>query len=228
MSSMAMRTHAAREVVRIAAAVEHAHEPVQRGVRIGAAHRLVQRRDLVVELLAALVEAAPRRRSPLRATCASVMVARPSRAVRQIRGELEHAQRAARIAVAARARAAPAPRRSMLQSRLPSPRSAIRRAPAAAAARCPRLPSERSTYTRARDSSALMTSNDGFSVVAPMKVSVPSSTYGRNVSCCALLKRCTSSRNSTVGRPRSRARRARLLDRRADVLHAGHHRRELR
>ena len=36
-----------------------------------------------------------------------------------------------------------------------------------------------------------------------MKVSVPSSTYGRNVSCCALLKRCTSSRNSTVRRPRS-------------------------
>ena len=43
-----------------------------------------------------------------------------------------------------------------------------------------------------------------------MKVSVPSSTYGRNVSCCALLKRCTSSRNSTLRRPRSaRAVRAR-------------------
>ena len=71
-------------------------------------------------------------------------------------------------------------------------------------------PSERSTYTRARDSSALMTSNEGFSVVAPMNVSVPSSTYGRKVSCCALLKRCTSSRNSTLRRPRSaRAVRAR-------------------
>src|ERR1700733_14313487 len=32
-----------------------------------------------------------------------------------------------------------------------------------------------------------------------MNVSVPSSTCGRNASCCALLKRCTSSRNSTVG-----------------------------
>ena len=58
MSSMAMRTMRRAEVARIAAAVEHAREPVQRGIGIGAAHRLVQRRDLVVELLAALVEAA--------------------------------------------------------------------------------------------------------------------------------------------------------------------------
>ncbi len=36
-------------------------------------------------------------------------------------------------------------------------------------------------------------------MVAPMNMSVPSSTNGRNVSCCALLKRCTSSRNSMVG-----------------------------
>ena len=61
--------------------------------------------------------------------------------------------------------------------------------------------SERSTYTRARDSSAPLISNDGFSVVAPMKQTVPSSTYGRKASCCALLKRCTSSRKSTVRRP---------------------------
>ena len=58
-----------------------------------------------------------------------------------------------------------------------------------------------STYTRARDSSAPMISNEGFSVVAPMNVSVPSSTCGKNASCWALLKRCTSSRNSTVGWP---------------------------
>ena len=37
-----------------------------------------------------------------------------------------------------------------------------------------------------------------------MKKSVPSSTNGRNASCCALLKRCTSSRNSTVRRPLAR------------------------
>ena len=85
----------------------------------------------------------------------------------------------------------------------------------------------RAARTRARaTSSALTTSNEGFSVVAPMKVSVPSSRYGRKVSCCALLKRCTSSRNSSVGRASWRARHARRLDRRADVLDAGHDRRE--
>ena len=46
-----------------------------------------------------------------------------------------------------------------------------------------------------------MTSNDGFSVVAPMNVTSPCSTYGRNASCCALLKRCTSSTNRIVCRP---------------------------
>src|SRR5271170_1784687 len=58
-----------------------------------------------------------------------------------------------------------------------------------------------STYTAARESNALLTSNDGFSVVAPMKVSKPRSTKGRNASCCALLKRCTSSTNRIVWRP---------------------------
>ena len=72
-----------------------------------------------------------------------------------------------------------------------------------------------------------MTSNDGFSVVAPMKVSVPSSTYGRKVSCCALLKRCTSSRNSTRAPAAFGAHGARAFDGFADVLDAGHDRREL-
>ncbi len=46
-----------------------------------------------------------------------------------------------------------------------------------------------------------MTSNDGFSVVAPMNVTRPFSTNGRNASCCALLNRCTSSTNNIVCRP---------------------------
>src|SRR5690242_8931274 len=58
-----------------------------------------------------------------------------------------------------------------------------------------------STYTAARDSSALFTSNDGFSVVAPMNVRSPRSTNGRKASCCALLNRCTSSTNRIVLRP---------------------------
>ncbi len=61
--------------------------------------------------------------------------------------------------------------------------------------------SDFSTCTVARDSSAEFTSNDGFSVVAPMKLNSPDSTCGRKASCCALLKRCTSSTNTIVRRP---------------------------
>ena len=43
-----------------------------------------------------------------------------------------------------------------------------------------------------------MISNDGFSVVAPISRIVPRSTYGRNASCCALLKRWISSTNRIV------------------------------
>ncbi len=57
----------------------------------------------------------------------------------------------------------------------------------------------------ARESSAELTSNDGFSVVAPMKVKSPDSTCGRNASCWLLLKRWTSSTKTTVGRPVVRA-----------------------
>ena len=55
-----------------------------------------------------------------------------------------------------------------------------------------------SAYTRTRESSAPLTSNAGFSVVAPISVSRPSSTAGSSASCWALLKRWISSRNSTV------------------------------
>ena len=57
-----------------------------------------------------------------------------------------------------------------------------------------------STYTAARDSSAELTSNDGFSVVAPMKVNRPDSTCGRKASCWLLLNRCTSSTKTIVRR----------------------------
>ena len=42
---------------------------------------------------------------------------------------------------------------------------------------------------------ALFTSKYGFSVVAPIKITVPSSTYGRSASCWSLLKRWISSIN---------------------------------
>jgi hypothetical protein len=39
-----------------------------------------------------------------------------------------------------------------------------------------------------RDKSGATTANDGFSVVAPISVKVPSSTCGRNASCCGLVE----------------------------------------
>ena len=68
-----------------------------------------------------------------------------------------------------------------------------------------------------------MTSKYGFSVVAPISVTMPSSTAGSSASCCALLKRWISSRKRIVRWPfapsRSRAARDHLpdvLDRRGD------------
>jgi hypothetical protein len=55
---------------------------------------------------------------------------------------------------------------------------------------------------------------------------VPCSTYGRKASCCALLKRCTSSTNRMVWRPFCASVSSRALHRLADVLDAGEHRRE--
>ena len=85
--------------------------------------------------------------------------------------------------------------------------------------------SARSTTTLARDSSAALTSNDGFSVVAPISVTVPASTWGSSASCCALLKRWISSMNSTVRSPLLVAVRGRLRDRLAQLLDPRHHRR---
>ncbi len=57
------------------------------------------------------------------------------------------------------------------------------------------------TCTRQRESNAELSSKEGFSVVAPTNRMVPRSMCGRNASCWPLLKRCTSSTNSTVRRP---------------------------
>ncbi len=58
--------------------------------------------------------------------------------------------------------------------------------------------SERRAKTRQRDRSAEFTSNEGFSVVAPISVMIPRSTCGSRASCCALLKRWISSMKSSV------------------------------
>ena len=52
-------THdAPRQIARIGTTVQHTHQPVQRGIGIGAAYRFVQCGNLIVERFATLVETA--------------------------------------------------------------------------------------------------------------------------------------------------------------------------
>jgi hypothetical protein len=76
------------------------------------------------------------------------------------------------------------------------------------------------------DSSGEITEKNGFSVVAATSVTQRFSTPGSRASCCALVKRCTSSTNSTVSRP-PRPAAARRVDGRADLLDAGRDGRDL-
>ena len=62
--------------------------------------------------------------------------------------------------------------------------------------------------TLARDRRAALSSKLGFSVVAPTRMTVPSSMTGRKLSCWARLNRWISSTNSRVWRPSMRRRRA--------------------
>ncbi len=95
MSSEAKR--AAADVQGVAAAVDHPAEPVERRVRVGAAHRLVQCRDLVVEVVPALVEPAQTlARDLLEDIAGDPPVAL---ALREIRGDFEQQQGTPRIAV---------------------------------------------------------------------------------------------------------------------------------
>ncbi len=68
-----------------------------------------------------------------------------------------------------------------------------------------------------------MTSKDGFSVVAPIRVTVPSSTTGRIASCSALLNRWISSMNRIVLCPIF-LRSSRLLDDLSQIGNAGRNR----
>ena len=155
-------------VERIGTAVEHAHQPVQRGIGVRAAHRLVQGRDLVVEGVAALVEAAQVGGQRLfQKVGADDTAIRGSRSRAQL---FQHVEQASCIAIGITDHAL-----ARLRHRIPG-----RRAPWPGRGRTvrPVRPASRlfSTYTEARDSSAEFTSKDGFSVVAPMKVTVPFST----------------------------------------------------
>ena len=215
-SSTAMRTMRRARNSGILAGIEHAGEIIERRVRVGAAHRLVQRGDQVVVAVLRLVV--------------------------DRRAALQHLLQ--RRGVEDLARAWP-------RARLPRPASArrgrrhrpcgpARRAPPRrAAAACPRPPrhgprsrriaassSDRNTITRARDSSAALSSKDGFSVVAPTSVTVPSSITGRKLSCWARLKRWISSTNSSVPRP-DHATRPRRLEHLLEIGDAREDRRDL-
>ena len=72
-----------------------------------------------------------------------------------------------------------------------------------------------SASTSERDSSGETTENDGFSVVAATSSTSRSSTAPSSASCWVLENRCTSSMNSTVCCPRSRAGAGRRRSRRA-------------
>ena len=81
--------------------------------------------------------------------------------------------------------------------KFPTPRSLSVRALSINFPTCSSV-SDLSVNTRHLESSAVLISKEGFSVVAPISMIVPSSTYGRMTSCCALLKRCISSMKRIV------------------------------
>jgi hypothetical protein len=85
--------------------------------------------------------------------------------------------------------------------------------------------SSRKSVDRLR--SGAFTSKNGFSVVAPISVSVPSSTAGSRASCCDLENRWISSRNRIVPWSALAEALPGTLDRLADVLDAGGHRGQL-
>jgi hypothetical protein len=88
------------------------------------------------------------------------------------------------------------------------------------------LVERRKVRTRARDSSAALSSKEGFSVVAPTSVIVPSSMTGRKASCWARLKRWISSTKSSVPLPRRDAA-ARRFEHLLEVGDAGEDRADL-
>ena len=202
--------------MRVGPALDQAGEPVEARVRVGVAERLDERRGEVVMLLAPLVVGEPGAAEGLDERLA-VDVPTPVRV--RLRRQDRRFQRRQGDAGIARRRRSPGGRgprrrrsgRSAARPRSGSARARRRIAPRSASVRGCRV------RTRARDSKAALTSKEGFSVVAPIRVTVPSSTAGRRASCWALLKRWISSMNRTVRRPRRR-RLAGLGDRLAQLL----------
>ena len=202
----------------VLAAVEHAREIVERRVGVGAAHRLVQRRDQIV-----VARPAPCRRSARGAArsrrAAPASNISPGLAARQTSSARVRAARPSPSAM--RTSSARGPPRRAAAACPPAPRRASSSRSMAPPRRAPGT-SARGRATGAR----ALSSKDGFSVVAPISVTVPSSITGRKLSCWARLKRWISSTNSSVPCPVER-RAARLLEDLLQFGDAGEDRRDL-
>ncbi len=134
----------------------------------------MQRRDLIVEVLAALVEAHVGAADD-RARGVDIETVSLPLGLGKIRRGLQEIQHAARIAVRRGQQQLARGRLELEPQRAQAPLLIGERA-VEELGRGPPASSGFSTYTRARDKSALLTSKEGFSVVAPTKMSVPSST----------------------------------------------------
>ena len=183
---------AAQHEQRLLARDQHPRQVIQRGLRVRAAQRFVQRRDEVVVPFAVLVVD----RDP-----ALEEVAERGRIERLgDPGGVERfglVEQEAPVAVGAgdQRLARLGRERQGAFERLGACRADW---PSAAASSRWRI------STCARLSSAALSSKLGFSVVAPTSVTVPRSTKGRKPSCCARLKRWISSTNSSVRWPACR------------------------
>ena len=200
--------HPPRDEPRVLAALEHDREIEQRCVGIGPPRRLDPGRRHVVVTIRGAVVADRRPRDRLPGMLVVSRSPRPSaaRAPGSTARRARRRRRGPRSGRARRARALPARAGSRSPS---SARSSSARTSSSA--------SGSSTYSCVRDSSASLTSNAGFSVVAPIRVTSPSSTAGSSASCCALLNRWISSRKKIVGPARGRAPLAGALDHRAHL-----------
>ena len=205
--------HPADDESGVLAGFEHPRQPVHGGVGVRPAHRLDERADDVVVVVASVAQRARCRAPPPRgasSTCPYALSAH---------GDLERGQHLATVAARPIDRAGRSRRRRPPPLRPRRPRSTSWRIAVRSSG------SSRNSVDRLR--SGALTSKNGFSVVAPISVSVPSSTAGSSASCCDLENRWISSRNRIVPCPRSPSRWRAFSMVALHVLDAGVHRREL-
>ena len=179
---------------RVLPRLDHPRQVVQRRVGVGAADRLDEGADDVVVLVALAVVAHRR------------LVDRGLGRL-QVDRRLPTGARRPRRPPPGRSATGGRRRRPAVRGARGRPRRASYRAaePPLVDQRAARITSRTSSSvsgcsrsSRLRDSSGEITEKNGFSVVAATSVTQRFSTPGSSASCCALLKRCTSSTNSTV------------------------------